>query len=71
MRDAAMELSRHLNLVELRDFEFLRGAAGQYCELMQGEFVLVVAADHEAVYRNQAQKDAVQVSRYVAALNPT
>ena len=44
MRDAAMELSRHLNLVELRDLEFLRGAAGQNRELVQREFVLVIAA---------------------------
>jgi hypothetical protein len=64
----ARELSGNPDLVELRDLEFLRGAAGQDRELVQREFVLVIAAGDEAVYRNHAQKDAVQVSRYAALL---
>ena len=38
---------RHLDLVELSDLEFLRGAAGQDRELVQREFVLVIATGDE------------------------
>jgi len=46
--------SRELNLIELRDLEFLCGTARQDRELMQGKFVLVIAAGDQAVYRDHA-----------------
>jgi len=41
--------SRNLDLIELRDAKLFRGAAGEDGELVQGEFVFVVAAGDEAV----------------------
>ena len=41
-----------LILLELRDLEFLCGAAGQDRELVQSEFVLEIVAGDEAIYRN-------------------
>jgi hypothetical protein len=57
--------SRDLNLVELRDLEFLRGAAGKYRKLVQRELVLVIAASNEAVHGNHVQN----VPRLVAAIS--
>jgi hypothetical protein len=57
--------SHHLDLVELRDLEFLRSAAGQYRELVQGEFVLVIAPGDEGVNWNHVQN----VPTLVAAIS--
>jgi hypothetical protein len=59
--------SRDSDLFELRDLEFLRGASGQDGELVQREFVLVIAASDEAVHWNHAiiAKGRTAVAEYV------
>ena len=52
----------HLDLVELRDLEFLPSTGGQDREPVQCELVLVIAAGDEAVHGNRAQARSKQAT---------